>query len=113
MTCPMRQVPREGVWWLEISDKILGYWPDYLFLSLPEYASEIQWGGEVLNSNKNGEHTSTQMSNGHFPQEGFGKASFFTDLQIIVEGNGNLKDLENIITFAPKPHCYNVQKFGN
>ncbi|KAK7861405.1 hypothetical protein CFP56_011358 [Quercus suber] len=53
------------------------------------------------------------MGNGHFPQEGFSKASFFTDLQIIVEGNDNLKASENIITFAPKPHCYNVQKSGN
>ncbi|KAK7861408.1 protein neprosin-like [Quercus suber] len=40
--------PREGVWWLEIENKILGYWPDYLFLSLSERGSEIQWGGEVL-----------------------------------------------------------------
>merc|ERR1712226_893845 len=54
--------PEGGNWWLQVGDKyLLGYWPASLFLSLFDSASEIHWGGEVINSQQGGEYTSTQM----------------------------------------------------
>ena len=47
----------------------MGYWPASLFVSLSESASQILWGGLVTNQQKNGQHTSTQMGSGHFPEE--------------------------------------------
>nr|POE46513.1 hypothetical protein CFP56_66358 [Quercus suber] len=81
-----------GDWWLQVGKKyLMGYWPASLFVSLSESASEIQWGGEVTNQQKNGEHTTTQMGSGHFPEEGFSKASYFTNLQI-VDGSNVLRN---------------------
>ncbi|KAG0470839.1 hypothetical protein HPP92_017539 [Vanilla planifolia] len=64
-------------------------------------------GGEVVNSEPNGEHTSTQMGSGHFPDEGFGKASYFRNIQI-VDSSNNLKPPSGIGTYTEQDACYNV-----
>ncbi|RWW20055.1 hypothetical protein GW17_00015848 [Ensete ventricosum] len=69
---------------------VLGYWPSFLFSYLEDSATMIEWGGEVVNSEPDGEHTSTAMGSGHFPGEGFGKASYFRNVQI-VDGSNNLR----------------------
>lgn len=61
---------------------VLGYWPAFLFSYLTDSASMIEWGGEVVNSESDGQHTSTQMGSGHFPGEGFGKAGYFRNIQV-------------------------------
>ena len=90
----------------------MGYWPASLFVSLSESASQIQWGGEVTNLQKNGKHTTTQMGSGHFPEEGFSKASYFTNLQI-VDGSNVLRFPNYSAIVARKPNCYNVTNFIN
>ena len=90
----------------------MGYWPASRFVSLSESASQIQWGGLVLNQQKNGHHTSTQMGSGHFPEEGFSRASYFTNLQII-DGSNILRSPKKSFIAAAKPNCYNVKNFIN
>jgi hypothetical protein len=68
----------------------------------------IEWGGEVVNSDPEGQHTSTQMGSGHFPGEGFGRASYFKNIQI-VDGSNNLRPPKDIGTFTEQPNCYDVQ----
>ena len=48
------------------------------------------------------------MGSGHFPSEGYGKASFFRNLQY-VDDAGNFRDPENLTPYASKPSCYDVQ----
>ncbi|KAE8709946.1 hypothetical protein F3Y22_tig00110328pilonHSYRG00954 [Hibiscus syriacus] len=60
----MWQDPKDGNWWLQF--------------------------GEVMNSEPDEQQTSTQMGNGHFPNEGFGKAGYFNNIQI-VDGSNNLR----------------------
>ena len=72
------------------NEYVLGYWPSFLFLYLADSASMIEWGGEVVNSEAGGLHTLTQMGSGHFPEEGFGKASYFRNIQV-VDSSNNLK----------------------
>ncbi|KAA8520314.1 hypothetical protein F0562_014570 [Nyssa sinensis] len=101
--------PEEGNWWLQFgNDYVLGYWPAALFSYLTDSASMIEWGGEVVNSDADGQHTTTQMGSGHFPNEGFGKASYFRNIQI-VDGSNNLRPAQDINTFTEQSNCYDVK----
>ncbi|KAK1266949.1 hypothetical protein QJS04_geneDACA014642 [Acorus gramineus] len=101
--------PKEGNWWMQFgNDYVLGYWPSFLFSYLADSASMIEWGGEVVNTEPDGQHTSTQMGSGHFPEEGFGKASYFRNIQVVDESN-NLRSPKGIGTFTEQSNCYDVQ----
>ncbi|XP_058760639.1 protein neprosin-like [Vicia villosa] len=72
-----------GHWWLGYGDgHIVGYWPSNLFKELKGEAHLVQFGGEVLDVNPSGYHTATSMGSGHFAEEGFGKAAFFSNNQV-------------------------------
>ncbi|XP_059308460.1 protein neprosin-like [Lycium ferocissimum] len=101
--------PKHGNWWLEFGSGVLvGYWPSFLFSHLRNSASMIQFGGEIVNSNPSGFHTSTQMGSGHFAGEGFGKASYFRNLQV-VDSDNSLVPLSNLKVVADHPNCYDIQ----
>ncbi|RDY08577.1 hypothetical protein CR513_07176, partial [Mucuna pruriens] len=101
--------PKHGNWWLEFGSGILvGYWPSFLFTHLGNHASMIQFGGEIVNSVSSGSHTSTQMGSGHFAEEGFAKASYFRNLQV-VDWDNNLVPLSNLKVLADHPNCYDIQ----
>ncbi|KAL7204147.1 hypothetical protein ACSBR2_017251 [Camellia fascicularis] len=103
---------KEGNWWMQFgNDYVLGYWPAFLFSYLADSASMIEWGGEVVNSASDGQHTTTQMGSGHFPEEGFGKASYFRNI-LIVDGSNNLRAPKDVGTFTEQSNCYDVQ-IGN
>ncbi|KAE8716555.1 polygalacturonase [Hibiscus syriacus] len=101
--------PKHGNWWLEFGSGILvGYWPSFLFTHLRDHASMVQFGGEVVNSRAGGFHTSTEMGSGHFAGEGFGKASYFRNMQV-VDWDNNLIPLSNLRVLADHPNCYDIQ----
>ncbi|KAM0937590.1 putative neprosin [Dioscorea sansibarensis] len=101
--------PKEGHWWLQFGEKyVLGYWPSFLFSYLADSASMIEWGGEVVNSEAGGQHTTTQMGSGQFPEDGFSKASYFKDIQVVDETN-NLRPPKGMATFTEQSNCYDVQ----
>ncbi|CAN4100518.1 unnamed protein product [Withania somnifera] len=104
--------PKHGHWWLELgSGQLVGYWPSFLFSHLQEHASMIQFGGEIVNS-RSGFHTSTQMGSGHFADEGYGKASYFRNLQV-VDWDNNLLPLSNLRLLADHPNCYDIKAGKN
>ncbi|XVE74995.1 hypothetical protein DITRI_Ditri12bG0062200 [Diplodiscus trichospermus] len=101
--------PKHGNWWLEFGSGILvGYWPSFLFTHLRDNASMVQFGGEIVNSRADGFHTQTEMGSGHFAGEGFGKASYFRNLQV-VDWDNNLIPLPNLQVLADFPNCYDIQ----
>ncbi|CAN1347883.1 hypothetical protein LINPERPRIM_LOCUS41270 [Linum perenne] len=105
--------PKHGHWWLEFGSGLLvGYWPAFLFSHLRSHASMVQFGGEVVNSRSTGVHTYTQMGSGHFADEGFGKASYFRNLQT-VDWDNNLLPLTNLHLLADHPNCYNIRQGRN
>ncbi|KAF9667898.1 hypothetical protein SADUNF_Sadunf15G0071000 [Salix dunnii] len=105
--------PKHGNWWLEYGSGLLvGYWPAFLFSHLRSHASMVQFGGEIVNSRAAGYHTSTQMGSGHFPEEGFGKASYFRNLQV-VDWDNNLLSLTNLHLLADHPTCYSIKQGRN
>lgn len=106
--------PRVGNWWMEFGDNnIVGYWPAELFTHLSEHANMVEWGGEVVNMKKqNGAHTSTQMGSGRFAEDGFGKASYFRNLEI-VDSDNSLSSVESISTLSENTNCYNIRSYSN
>ncbi|XP_051131671.1 uncharacterized protein LOC127251823 [Andrographis paniculata] len=105
--------PKVGNWWMQFGDDhVMGYWPSILFSNLGDSASMIEWGGEVVNSRPDGRHTSTQMGSGHFPEEGFGKSSYFRNIQVVDKAN-NLKPPKDLGTYTEQSNCYDVQPGHN
>lgn len=101
--------PRQGNWWMAFEGShIVGYWPAVLFSHLSDHASMVEWGGEVVNSRPNGQHTGTQMGSGRFAEDGFGEASFFHSLQVVDSFN-NLEPISNVQTLAENPNCYDIK----
>lgn len=98
-----------GNWLLVYGDgHIIGYWPATLFTHLKYVADEVHFGGEIVNQKPGGSHTSTTMGSGHFPEEGFGKAAYIRNMQVI-DSDNNLIPLDNPSYVATNPNCYNIQ----
>ncbi|KAI9185866.1 hypothetical protein LWI28_011413 [Acer negundo] len=105
--------PKLGNWWMGFGENMLvGYWPAELFTHLADHATMVEWGGEVVNSRANGEHTSTQMGSGHFAEDGFQKASYFRNLEI-VDSDNSLSSAQDISILAENTNCYNIKSSYN
>ncbi|KAM0004466.1 putative neprosin [Helianthus debilis subsp. tardiflorus] len=78
-----------------------------MFSYLSENAWMIQWGGEVVNFGSHGHHTTTQMGNGHFPKQGFGKASYIRHIEILDESS-NSRTPKDLNTIAAQNSCYDI-----
>nr|GMC52057.1 uncharacterized protein LOC109190216 [Ipomoea batatas] len=101
--------PKLGNWWMGFGDNTLvGYWPAELFTHLAERATMVEWGGEVVNSRATGEHTSTQMGSGYYAEEGFRKASYFRNLEV-VDSDNSLSAVQGISTLAENTNCYDIK----
>lgn len=102
--------PKHGNWWLEFGNGILvGYWPSFLFTHLRSHGSMVQFGGEIINGRVSSRfHTATQMGSGHFASEGFGKSSYFRNLQV-VDWDNSLIPVSNLRLLADHPTCYSVR----
>ncbi|XP_027192951.1 protein neprosin-like [Cicer arietinum] len=99
-------------WWLEVGPgNLIGYWPSSLFPNFKDHADRVDFGGEIINSNSKGTHTSTQMGSGHFAEEGFGKAAFIRNMEL-VDHNNNLNMAQNPQFLEQFPNCYD-QKIGS
>ncbi|RZC92072.1 hypothetical protein C5167_027962, partial [Papaver somniferum] len=98
-----------GNWWIQVQGIPVGYYPSSLFTQLLKTATEIDFGGEIINMAPKGRHTMTQMGSGHFPSEGgLGISSYFNQVQIIDENN-IAKDPEIVIKYVTNPNCYDLQ----
>ena len=102
------QNKQSGHWWLTVQHEAIGYWPDVLFTKLVDGSQGINWGGEILNGLSSGHHTATQMGSGHFPGEGFKRASFIRNIQYM-DGDGVFRDPERLTPYASKPSCYDLE----
>ncbi|XP_062228727.1 protein neprosin-like [Phragmites australis] len=105
--------PKHGHWWLELGPGlVVGYWPSYLFTHLARHANMVQFGGEIVNTQPSGSHTATQMGSGHFPSEGFDRAAYFRNLQV-VDWDNNLIPAANLKLLADHPGCYDIHGGSN
>ncbi|KAI4975217.1 hypothetical protein ZWY2020_048824 [Hordeum vulgare] len=101
--------PKHGHWWLELGPGVVvGYWPSGLFTHLAHHARMVQFGGEVVNTRPPGSHTATQMGSGHFPGEGFDRAAYFRNLQVVDWDNSIIR-ASGLKLLADHPGCYDIQ----
>ncbi|KAG7636509.1 putative neprosin [Arabidopsis thaliana] len=100
--------PNSGNWWLKFGDEFVGYWPSILFNHLKDGATEIQWGGEIINFKDGALHTTTRMGSGHFAEAGYQKASYFKDLEIIDERDIHSSPKEGY-SYMTQESCYNIR----
>ncbi|KAK4253611.1 hypothetical protein QN277_010262 [Acacia crassicarpa] len=108
----IRKDPGSGNWWMLLGNStFVGYWPASLFDRMSEGASNVQWGGEIINNRDHGQHTTTGMGSGNFPQEGFGKASFYRDIST-VDRNNYLVSPNYLSTFATNSKCYDISPYA-
>ncbi|XP_044346446.1 uncharacterized protein [Triticum aestivum] len=79
--------PKTHNWWLAYGkDKTpVGYWPSSLFTRLKDKGNFSYTGGHV--SGPTASSDSPQIGSGHFASEGYGKAAFIKDIQIIDNDN--------------------------
>ncbi|KAL0007046.1 hypothetical protein SO802_008548 [Lithocarpus litseifolius] len=100
----------DGHWWLHLNNMYLvGYWPSSLFSVLSNSASSVAWGGEVVNVQFGGQHTTTQMGSGHFAEEGPSRASFFQNLKVM-DAEQFLRGPRDNFRVVTHPNCYNFLK---
>ncbi|XP_010923379.1 protein neprosin-like [Elaeis guineensis] len=106
------QDPYSANWWLQYGNRsALGYWPSSLFPHLRDGASGILWGGEILNLNVSGQHTSTEMGSGHFAGGKFRRASFFKNIRIVDHSNKYQTPRGDQI-LMPQKLCYDLEWDG-
>uniref|UniRef100_A0ACD5YPM8 Uncharacterized protein n=1 Tax=Avena sativa TaxID=4498 RepID=A0ACD5YPM8_AVESA len=79
--------PKTKNWWVAYGEKNtpIGYWPSSLFHYVKDKGDSAWWGGYVQGPTASTD--SPQMGSGHFASEGFGKASFFKNIQIVDNNN--------------------------
>ncbi|CAL9243471.1 unnamed protein product [Arabidopsis halleri] len=104
--------PRSGHWWLKFSTHTLvGYWPASLFNKFQNGATEVHWGGEILDFKDGSKHSWTQMGSGRFAQEGYQKASYFRNVEVINERELPQQPV-GAYPVATHKNCYTVE-LGN
>ncbi|CAL5096854.1 unnamed protein product [Urochloa decumbens] len=106
--------PRQGHWWLQLGSgggrggALVGYWPSSLFTHLGSRAGMVQFGGEVVNARPAGApHTATQMGSGRFPGEGYARAAYFRNVQV-VDWDNSLVNAAGLRMLADRPGCYDI-----
>jgi hypothetical protein len=94
-----------------VQDQILGYWPSSIVPNLQNGATEVSWGGQIYDKWQDDRHTTTQMGSGHFPSEGYGKASYFRNIQYMNDVKGNFIDVDPkaLVPYATEHLCYDVK----
>ncbi|GMH22698.1 hypothetical protein Nepgr_024541 [Nepenthes gracilis] len=94
-------------WWLHCGAKHIGYWPGTLFGTLADGATRGGWGGEVYGPPTK---PSPAMGSGHFPEEGFRKSCFISQMKLIDESYHFFDpDDRTIRVSTSKPKCYDVK----
>ncbi|KAJ8755793.1 hypothetical protein K2173_024338 [Erythroxylum novogranatense] len=96
-----------GYWWLMLQKELIGYWPGNILTTLAYSSDLITFGGQIINNQYEGHHTTTQMGSGHFSGEGLGKAAYIGHLSY-VDASNVLKDAGLLVPDATKPACYDI-----
>jgi hypothetical protein len=65
-----------GSWWLSVQGEWVGYYPRSLFTAAANRASVIDFGGEIIDRQTGGRHTTTDMGSGEHASAGWTRAAF-------------------------------------
>ena len=95
-----------GNWWLRLGDENIGYYPKDIFTTLAYAASTGGWGGEIYSSVV---EAYPPMGSGHFPEEGFKKACFIRQMEMIDPSHSVIyPDKSKLQEYVSMPKCYRL-----
>ncbi|XBI22366.1 hypothetical protein VPH35_063393 [Triticum aestivum] len=79
--------PKTANWWVMYGEEKtpIGYWPSSLFSHFKDKGISSFWGGFVQGPTASSD--SPQIGSGHVASEGYGKAAFMRDIQIVDNNN--------------------------
>uniref|UniRef100_A0A0E0K659 Neprosin PEP catalytic domain-containing protein n=1 Tax=Oryza punctata TaxID=4537 RepID=A0A0E0K659_ORYPU len=82
--------PKTKNWWLAYgsNNTLIGYWPSSQFSYIKDIGNFAFWGGYVQGPTASSDPP--QMGSGHFASEGYGKAAFIRNIQVIKDENNKL-----------------------
>lgn len=101
-------------WWLRYNNTWVGYYPNSWFDTdgLADKSDAIQFGGEIVNDNLDGVHTTTDMGSGHFPAEGFQRSAYIKRIKYL-DMNNVLTDDSNLIPSVSNFQYYDAAIFSS
>uniref|UniRef100_A0A453KBG8 Neprosin PEP catalytic domain-containing protein n=1 Tax=Aegilops tauschii subsp. strangulata TaxID=200361 RepID=A0A453KBG8_AEGTS len=112
--------PKTKNWWVAYGPQNIhiGYWPREIFHFMKDQCNYALWGGYVQGPTASSH--SPQMGSGHFASEGFGKAAFVSNIQIVdnegkyVSPNDKQIGLvaTNLSKYTAKAHGYGYSHYG-
>ncbi|KAI4982677.1 hypothetical protein ZWY2020_023169 [Hordeum vulgare] len=99
--------PKTKNWWVTYGEKNtpIGYWPSSLFHYMKQSCNYALWGGYVTGPTAS--TNSPQMGSGHFGSEGYGKAAFMKNIQIVDKNNNHVTPHTN----KARPGSSNLDKY--
>ncbi|KAI3893716.1 hypothetical protein MKX03_006146 [Papaver bracteatum] len=98
-----------GHWWVLMQGLPVGYYPSALFTELSKTTTSVRWGGEIINNDNIGKHTSTQMGSGHLPSKGGLKTSSYFNWVQVFDLNNTSKEPKHVVKDVTNPDCYDLE----
>ncbi len=100
----------QGNWWVKVNGTWIGFYPASLYdtTGLRDYADQLLWGGEVVDSDGHAGTTSTDMGNGHWPYEGWQHCAYMSNLRYQSTTEGAMSDF-NGTALSEFPACYGIE----
>lgn len=97
-----------GNWWIAVNGVYAGYYPRNLYdaAGIINQAANIDFGGEIINSQPSGRHTGTDMGSGAKPSSGFGYAAYQRTIRYI--STGNVYSKPTLTPSRTKAACYDI-----
>ncbi|KAF5207766.1 Nep-interacting protein [Thalictrum thalictroides] len=106
---------RSGHWYLFRDLLPIGYWPSDVFDKLDTKADLVTWGGEVYYDVDICRRLTgsiycpyPEMGSGHFPAEGYGKAAYMKELQVIDNKNMQYNPAKDCELINDRPDCFRI-----
>lgn len=105
--------PANGNWWLRYGNTWVGYYPNELFDSagLKNKADKLSYGGEIIDRQTDGDHTSTDMGSGDQPSQGFGHAAYQRSLRY-VDLTYTYRSHDGLIATRDDANCYDIDLYS-
>ncbi|KAL9262526.1 neprosin-like protein [Drosera capensis] len=104
--------PGKGRWRLLVENEEIGYWADeYFGPTFKGSMNTVNWGGEIYTVSK---ITSSEMGNGHSPDEGYNKAAYIRNLKYI-DSSGTTRSIKrkDLKTTENAPYRGSYKYFGS
>jgi len=103
-----------GHWWLRYGDTWVGYYPRSLFdgNGLRDRASEVDFGGEIINRDVGSQHTRTDMGSGYMPGYGWRWAAYQRALRYVDTSN-YYRQASGLTSSRSDADCYDITQHSS